>query len=150
MEKTNLNLANKIEFIDAQVYYEDGQPYLYYTGVLDNGLEVEIPKINLNSIQVNIKKEDGLYSNSVECRISFDNQEENFFMKCKNIKKYETGQEIRVNFGGNSIHKVTIGKIKMVSSPDGLRPEFHYELILPNGASLSFWREKSIEEMEIK
>lgn len=68
----------------------------------------------------------------------------------KDIKKYETGQEIEVNFGGNSVHKVSIGKIKMVSSPDGLRPEFHYELILPNGASLSFWREKSIEEMEIK
>lgn len=150
MEKTNLNLANKVKFIDAQVYYEDGQPYLYYTGVFDNGLEVEIPKINLNSIQVHIKKEDGLFSNSVECRIFFDNQEEESFMKFKDIKKYETGQEIKVNFGGDSVHKVSIGKIKMVSSPDGLRPEFHYELILPNGASLSFWREKSIEEMEIK
>ena len=46
MEKTNVNLANKVKFIDAQIYYEDGQPYLYYTGVFDNGLEVEIPKIN--------------------------------------------------------------------------------------------------------
>lgn len=150
MEKTNLNLANKIEFIDAQVYYEDGQPYLYYTGVFDNGLEVEIPKINLNSIQVHIKREEGLYSNSVECRISFDNQEENFFMKCKDIKKYETGQEIKVDFGEGSIYKVSIGKIKMMSSLDGLKPEFHYELILPNGASLSFWREEAIEEMEVK
>ena len=151
MEKTKSLDANKVKFVDAQVYYEDGKPYLNYFGVLSNGYEVEIQKISLDDIYIEMKREESLRLNSVECKVLFKQDENNncpIFFTVTNLQKYSTGQEIKVKFSEEGeIHDMVIGRIEMNTLND-LSIEYKYELIFKNGPSLGFWREKHIEEME--
>ena len=154
METMNtLDATNKVKFVDAQVYYEDGKPYLNYVGVLNNGYEVEIQRISLDDIRIDMKREEGLYLNSVECKILFKQDEDNgpiFFTVTKDAKKYSTGQEIKVKFSEEgTIYDMVIGRIEMNTLND-LSIEYKYELIFKNGPSLGFWREKHIEAMEVR
>ena len=144
---------NKIYFIDAQVYYEDNKPYLFYTGATENGIEFEIQKISLDNINISINREEGLMANSVECKVEFDQMGDGtpvFLTVKKDLKKYTTGQKLRVKFSETGkIYDVTIGKIEMVNSSNSIEPEFKYQIILPDDSSIGFWREKSIIEMEV-
>lgn len=106
------NNFNKISCIEAKIIQKSGRPYLYYKGLLSNGLVVTVPYISLDDIS--LKKNIGLTLdfNTLKTeennrKISFEVQatEDDCMFTIEN--SYMVGTELRI-FYKNEIRKVKI------------------------------------------